>query len=437
MLIEVMVYQVILCTLKYACAYLHNIEIVYHVNTTSYNHVKGVPPEEAAPPSAVVEPPPSEACATEPRNASSTQERLKLAEEAGLQIPDALTSGEDIDVKAILAKASQETGKSEKALREAFKRSLPAYSDPRTESTHVRKDKVRKMPCLVADKMMGKADYDFWLGVWLESGREYVDCKSTVVDKEQEIDDAGITRAWLNEEQMLWVFKSAMMVSAYKKELSKKDSLHREHPEIPWCQEAHQYSCVVDDSNRESIKKILSKSTSASVNIDAGDAEKLMRRGRQRAPAGSSSGAPCAATAVPVKLPETADEKAAKDKAELLEKAAKAAETAKARAEAAKDPKIQKGKWLTGVASLISKLKEKAATAKSADAIPNGMSKLYETTFNDGVATLRALREFLEKPKIGAPILKTKLKEANGVVTGLKADMDAFDGLYRTYGKKD
>ena len=56
-----------------------------------------------------------------PTSSSTAEERVAIAAKAGIQLPPALESGGDLGIKDILKKAADDTGKTEKALREAFK----------------------------------------------------------------------------------------------------------------------------------------------------------------------------------------------------------------------------------------------------------------------------------------------------------------------------
>ena len=374
-----------------------------------------------------------------PTSSRTAEERVAIAANAGIRLPPALESGGDIDIKQILKNAAADTGKTEKALREAFKRTLPDYQDSRSAAKEGRPKKIGKLPDDIVDKMVGKADYDFWLGVWLESGSEYVDSESFQVDQTDEIDGSGQTRAWLNDEQMLFVYKSRAMVAAYQKELMKNPKHNRDHPEIPWCKEAFQFSCVVDDSTRSSIRTVLSKGTKATAQIENAAAAKLIRRGKMRGPpsvcdqqqrelAASSAGTAGGAGAKDAKTDaQTHEEKDAAAK--------KAAELAKQRAAALKDPRVQRSKWLTGVAALISKVQEKAASAAEATSMPNNMGAMYKDVFDNGVDSLMEFRTWLERPGRSPKPLKAKMSQANKKATELKKEIEAFDGLLRTYNK--
>ena len=113
-------------------------------------------------------------------------------------------------------------------------------------------------------------------------------------------------------------------------------------------------------------------------------------------------------------------------------KADKAAKIKAARDNAAKDPMVQKQKWLKGAAELITKAQEKAAAAKTI-VLPNNMHVTYGDSFDDAVAELRKIRDFLETPCEKSSV-KTKLRKAKKFVENLNKDIKAFEQLSTTYG---
>ena len=225
-----------------------------------------------------------------------------------------------------------------------------------------------------------------------------------------------------------------------------RNEWNRKHPDVPDCVEAHQYWVLVDDSKRAQLRNILAKETRCSADLDPTDAIKLMpcppglAPPSQRMSMDATVASPLAAggggsiasgsgveQAPEVTPEETPEEKAAREKAE------KAARLKELRDKAAKDPMVQKQKWLKGATDLVAKLKEKIAEAKKVK-LPNGMEKTYETTFTTTSKEIKEIREFLES-KQSKKAVKTKLDSARTIVDDINKDIKAFDGLCNTYVK--
>ena len=196
---------------------------------------------------------------------ASLMSKEELAAKNGLSVPDTP------DLKKLLTQCNAATGKSDKALREAFKRSLPHYSDPRTQDAHVRKAKGEKMPSDMAATMVSQSDRDWWLGVWLTNKGSWLTAESYVDDRVEEVETSGSDRVWLIDAQMTDVFKDAEFVKEYQKQLKKNEKHHRKHPEMPWFERGHQYACVLNDAQRTRLKQILAsgtKTTSLAIYLD-------------------------------------------------------------------------------------------------------------------------------------------------------------------------
>ncbi len=146
-----------------------------------------------------------------------TPEKLAAAKAAGLDVPPELASGQ-FDIKEMLADAAKKYGRSTKALKEAFKRSLPDYQDPRTSDVeaHSRNQKVPKMDAECAKTMLTQNDRDWWFGVWIANNAGWLKAESIVEDLDQEIEIDGKSRRWLIEAEMMTVYKDAEFVAEYQ-----------------------------------------------------------------------------------------------------------------------------------------------------------------------------------------------------------------------------
>ena len=411
-------------------------------------------------------------------------ERVHLACEAGLDLGD-FSDGKDRDVKQLLKHIAESSGKTEKALREAFKRTNPAESDARVSHAGSRNQKVSKMDASVAEKMLSKADNEFWLGVWLHHDRNWDNAKSTIEDKTEEIEEEGKTFAWLMEGQLQKVFQDPIVVAAWKKECTRNRKLNRAHPVLKLCARAHQYKVQIDDSNRQLIRTVLSKATTATADVDAEAASMLLRRSDKATSAKATRAKATSdldddeyshdseeernedmlvsvsdrkkmeetmrkkvenellkkAEEAEAKKKEEAEQerkrKEAEDEVERTAKAAKAARLAAEREQALKDPKIACQKWLAGLAELLAKL-ESAKSDASIHELKNNMHETYKDAFEQQIDKLKELREYMETndPKRSDRALRMKLTAGTTVVNQAKADMLAFDGLLRNYKVK-
>ena len=333
------------------------------------------------------------------RATTPLDDRVRAAESAGLNLPQELKNG-DVNIKDLLSIASDESGKTAKALREAFKRAQPSYTDPRTMQTNARPEKTVKMPEELAAMMNSPADSDWWLGVWLANDRGWLSAKSCVEDFTQEDETERKAKQWLTAGQMLHFFRDQTLVDAYIKELSKSVATHRKHPEMPWLEEGHQYLCTVTDEQSEEFEKTLKTGTTATADIDPAAAKTLIRRGRKRdgvpsleniGPAGGESQR---ATEVTIAAPPQPP--AQNEEAKRVDAAAKAAKLASQRAEVAKQPKVMAGKWLKGVTDLLTKVTDRLAKADKAGKIPNNMGNTYKESFVSNIEELRKVRSYLE-----------------------------------------
>ena len=104
------------------------------------------------------------------------------------------------------------------------------------------------------------------------------------------------------------------------------------------------------------------------------------------------------------------------------------------RAEAAKDPVVQKGRWLKGVADLIEKCQAKRKQAEQAQ-FPNNMQETYKNSFAVSLSLLTDIRSYLEAAARSSGSITKKLKEGHKAVTETKNDIKAFDLLFNTYCK--
>ncbi len=130
----------------------------------------------------------------------------------------------------------------------------------------------------------------------------------------------------------------------------------------------------------------------------------------------------------PVETQEQAEAEAQRLKAE------RAANLKAARDAAAKDPNVQKQKWLRGAAELIAKIGEKKKECNRVK-FPNGMEKTYEKDFIEHCNELKEIREWLEVP-CAKKAVKAKLEVAKTTVEAINTDIKAFEGLLSTYSKK-
>ena len=231
------------------------------------------------------------------------------------------------------------------------------------------------------------------------------------------------------------LFQDAVVVAEMKAQLLQTEKYNREHPDLPGSKRAHQYYCLSDDSQKESLRRILRQGVKASAELDPNDAAPLLAQ----APRATFKSYP----AVPVfpppaqqvaETPETTSEeaKAKEDEAKAL----KAAELAQQRAPAAANPLVQKQKWLTGVSALLQKLHEKEHEARQCSRIPNGMNVTYADGFVAAMTELKELRTWLGSPAVRAEkSLGAKLKKADKLVQTVRTDMKAYDALFNTYEK--
>ena len=67
--------------------------------------------------------------------------------------------------------------------------------------------------------------------------------------------------------------------------------------------------------------------------------------------------------------------------------------------------------------------------------MPNNMGAVYKDVFDNGVDSLMEFRTWLERPGRSPKPLKAKISQANKKATELKKEIEAFDGLLRTYNK--
>ena len=341
---------------------------------------------------------------------------------------------------AKLAKVAEEQGKTIKALREQFKRTFEA--DPRTDRDAKKRPTKTEDACPqeIIEQLKAADSVEPWLKTWLERGGSWLTTKSFEEQKDEDVDEDGATRAWLTEEQMEELFKSNIVVAALKKKYLDKPETNRVHPDIPECAEAHQYWTLVDESKKSILRAIQGRGHRANADVDPAAAVSVFKpRGQpaaERARVPHSGGAPprtCPPSGSGREEPEVPKE-AVEDTPEaaaMRKKAEKAATLKAQRDKAAKDPQVQKIKWLKGAADLVSKTKEKQGQAKKV-VFPNCMHKTYETTFGEHNVSIKDIRDWLESKHSKAEV-KKKLDEVKSLVETINKDIKAFDDLKKTY----
>ena len=196
----------------------------------------------------------------------------------------------------------------------------------------------------------------------------------------------------------------------------------------------------VDESKKSILRAIQGRGHRANADVDPAAAVSVFKpRGQpaaERARVPHSGGAPprtCPPSGSGREEPEVPKE-AVEDTPEaaaMRKKAEKAATLKAQRDKAAKDPQVQKIKWLKGAADLVSKTKEKQGQAKKV-VFPNCMHKTYETTFGEHNVSIKDIRDWLETKHSRAEV-KKKLDEAKSLVETINKDIKAFDDLKKTY----
>ena len=190
---------------------------------------------------------------------------------------------------------------------------------------------------------------------------------------------------------------------------------------------------LVEDGKTETLRSVLRKGSKAEADHDIADMASLIRREPMAAHVnqGSSSSSSYDAKA------DIDEDKKAQLQDETEDKAMRAAALQKKREAAAKNPLVQKQKWLNGINELLLKLKGKAEIARAAVKIPNNMNTTYADGFDASYASLVKLRSWLEDPQErNVETLKRRLKDGNTQVLAVKKEMDAYNSVHRTYMKE-
>lgn len=347
------------------------------------------------------------------------------------------TDASDAELDAMWKNLAEAKGKSIKALKEQYRRSLPDHKDPRTDSSAaVRAPKGQKMPAEIAEQMASSSDKRPWMKLWLTNEGTWQSAKAYQEQVHEEVDDEGRTRAWLTKRQIWKLFgKDEEIAEEMVNALSKLPCFVRDHPDIPWCKSARQYYALIDESKRESLRSILKQGTRAEADIDMETADKLISRGPRMSMATPSPTAPQQPTFSKAAPSPTEPEEAQEEFDNV--KAQKAADIQKQRESAQRNPNVQRQKWLNGVNDLMTKLQAKEKEARGADRIPHGMNVTYADTFKGIYEKAVGIRSWLEsKEERSTQALKRKLKDADEMVKAVRKDISAFDGAYRTYHKK-
>ena len=370
--------------------------------------------------------------------------RVMLAKEIGVHLPPRCETGDPIKASDALKRCEAATGKTAKALRESFRRSFPSHHDPRVSDVGTRFEKATKMPKEVEESLLTQTDRDWWLAVFLENNSSWAESKLEVTDETQDVDDAGITYVWLMDAQMLDLYKCPIVKAEMQRDcMDRGPEWNRQHPRLKDISQAHQYKVEVDDSTRESVKKILRQSATTGAEIDNALASKMIRRPKQSTASRSAGSAPrvredaeaaAAAAAEAEKNAEEAKKKEEED-AKNASEAKRRAELAAQKALVAADPRVQAQKWVKGLAELLPKLKSKCKDAETI-VFPHNMQDSYIENFKNYIEKLKDIRKYLEEGERTSTALSRKLKMGEKLVGNVKDDMIAFDHLKSTYSKK-
>ena len=360
---------------------------------------------------------------------------------------------------------AQFTDKSERAkMWSKYVRSLEVGAS-KPDVQEVRSKRASKAPQHIIDQCVGLHEKQYYFHVWLNNQSDWA-----AVEVWEQRCGSKKSQAWLTDDQMMDVFKNRSVVDALqqkcKDDHTEHKPLHRRHPNVPHCAEAHQFLTDIEDSLVETCEKVLKKGATITMQADGAAGEALVRETIAKSASafgGPSMAQSASSTAGDSDTSMSAEENAKRQRLQrfeeleaekekkrfekeqeretkiLLRKEEREREKEKRR-EYASTPEGRAKVWLAGLQEHISKCDAEAAHCddKAKCDLPEGLRVQYKSQWQMKSKNMKSARTKIENILNGdatVPDFKKTVDAAEKDIKAFKQDLARYRTLERGYSK--
>ena len=335
-------------------------------------------------------------------------------------------------------------------------------------------ERADKCPPRIVQEITDLRTANFHFQIWLNCGRRWANVTAFERHFCEKRSGSQLTEAWMIDGQLMQVFQDRVVVDELEKWCN--DQVNpikaRQHPRIPHCARARQYSVVIEDHMRERIEQVLQQGINLDTGMDQQSGEGVVRSMLAKSDAvfGNCS-RPDSGAQLEIKdvsalpkaevAPIETDEQ--KKKAELLERFEKAEqekadkETKKAQEKAdriqrrrdqqeqeriariahAATPQGRAMTWLQGLQEVISKCDAANGHCKSDECyLPANLAREYASLWQNRASAFKRTRTSIENIMKGdkvVPSFEAEIEKAEEEVMLFKSEVFNYNNLEKKY----